>query len=115
LVNVSTRAIHNFVVTGGNPNYTLSKNAGTLLLQQIAKDISPEKMQIISFHPGTIFTDAARDAGYNENSLAWNNGKSTVNVVLWRTLTPFHAVRMFLSSSLPFVLNFKFCLVLERK
>lgn len=83
IVNVSSRAIHNFAVTPNNPNYNLTKNSGSLLLQQIAKDISPEKLQIISFHPGTIFTDAARKAGYNQASLAWNDGKLYELFVQW--------------------------------
>jgi hypothetical protein len=35
----------------------MTKNASTLLLQQIAKDTMPDDMQIISFHPGAISTE----------------------------------------------------------
>jgi NAD(P)-dependent dehydrogenase (short-subunit alcohol dehydrogenase family) len=50
------------------PTYGLTKNAGTLLLQQIAKDTKPEDMQIVSFHPGGVLTESARKGGANENS-----------------------------------------------
>ncbi|KAK3681023.1 hypothetical protein B0T22DRAFT_388608 [Podospora appendiculata] len=75
LVNVSTSAIHNFFTEGDMvPTYSLSKNAGTLLIQQVAKDADPAKLQLISFNPGGILTTAAKNAGYTEDSLAWDDG-----------------------------------------
>lgn len=50
------------------PTYGLTKNASTLLVQQIAKDTAPEDMQIVSFHPGGVLTEAARKQGFDENS-----------------------------------------------
>ncbi len=49
------------------PTYGLTKNAGTLVLQQIAKDVKPEDMQVVSFHPGGILTESVRKLGYTEN------------------------------------------------
>jgi hypothetical protein len=46
------------------PTYGLTKNAGTALIQQIAKDTSADEMQMISFHPGGILTEASRAHGY---------------------------------------------------
>jgi NAD(P)-dependent dehydrogenase (short-subunit alcohol dehydrogenase family) len=40
------------------PAYTLTKMAGTLLFQLVALNVPPEKMQVISFHPGLIYNDA---------------------------------------------------------
>jgi NAD(P)-dependent dehydrogenase (short-subunit alcohol dehydrogenase family) len=54
--------IHDFGATGGMPNYSLTKNASTLALQQVAKDLDSTEVQIVSFHPGAIFTAAARRA-----------------------------------------------------
>lgn len=51
------------------------KNAGTLLLQQMAADIGPDDMQIVSFHPGAIFTSAARGAGYDKTAMNWDDGE----------------------------------------
>ncbi|KAK2044726.1 hypothetical protein LZ31DRAFT_421598, partial [Colletotrichum somersetense] len=45
----------------------LTKAAGTALVQQIAKDTSLHDMQIVSFHPGGVLTESARNVGYNEN------------------------------------------------
>ncbi|KAI1372380.1 NAD(P)-binding protein [Hypoxylon crocopeplum] len=61
LVNLSTMAIQDWNnIVPEIPGYGLTKSAGTLLIQQIAKDTSPKDMQVISFHPGSILTEAVR-------------------------------------------------------
>jgi NAD(P)-dependent dehydrogenase (short-subunit alcohol dehydrogenase family) len=68
LVNISTNASYMWsVMAPERPSYGLTKNAGTLLMQQIAKDTSVKDMQIVSFHPGGVLTDMARAAGVDEN------------------------------------------------
>ncbi|KAK2009472.1 NAD(P)-binding protein [Colletotrichum eremochloae] len=68
LVNVSTIAIYMWTTMGPErPTYGLTKAAGTALVQQIAKDTSSDDMQIVSFHPGGVLTESARNVGYNEN------------------------------------------------
>ncbi|KAK2778613.1 short chain dehydrogenase [Colletotrichum kahawae] len=57
LVSVSTEATHNFTRASLWPAYSTTKNAGTMLLQRIANDTPAEKMQIINFHPGVVYTD----------------------------------------------------------
>jgi hypothetical protein len=32
-------------------------------------------MQIVSFHPGAIFSDTAKALGYNENTIPWDDGR----------------------------------------
>ncbi|KAF4459505.1 short-chain dehydrogenase [Fusarium albosuccineum] len=63
LVNISTMVIHYFDVLGHMPTYSLTKNAGTLLVQLMAKDTPVDKMQCVSFHPGKINTASAQSAG----------------------------------------------------
>ncbi|KAG8404888.1 hypothetical protein J3459_016695 [Metarhizium acridum] len=75
LLNVSTMAIHDFEVASGMPNYSASKNAGTIVVQQIARGVAPSDMQVISFHPGSILTTAAQKSGHTEMSRPWDNGK----------------------------------------
>lgn len=48
------------------PAYGLTKNAGALLLQQIAKDVASGDMQVVSYHPGGVYTESARKAGYED-------------------------------------------------
>lgn len=57
------------------PTYGLTKNAGTALLQQIAKDTSPDVMQAVSFHPGGVLTETARKAGYKEGDVDFDDGE----------------------------------------
>lgn len=65
IVNVSTQSSHGTSHPGiaVRPAYTLSKMAGTLLFQLIAQNTPPEKMQIISFHPGLIYNDTWKGMG----------------------------------------------------
>jgi NAD(P)-dependent dehydrogenase (short-subunit alcohol dehydrogenase family) len=75
LVNVSTCAIHDFEIAAQHLKYSASKSAGTILLQQVAKGFSADDMQVVSFHPRAIFTSAAKDAGYSETTMKWDDGK----------------------------------------
>lgn len=56
------------------PGYQLVKSACTATMQQIARDTPAEKMQMLSFHPSTVFTEAAKMAGYTEDTLPWVDG-----------------------------------------
>jgi NAD(P)-dependent dehydrogenase (short-subunit alcohol dehydrogenase family) len=61
------------------PGYGLTKNSITLLLQQIAKDVSPDKLQIISFHPGMIENDLLRSLGITDKDLPFEDRKSLLS------------------------------------
>lgn len=60
------------------PAYGLSKNAGTLAMQLIAKDTMPEVMQIVSFNPGPVFTPGAELAGISKGDFEFNDGESAL-------------------------------------
>lgn len=49
-----------------------------MLLQRIAKDVSPDDLQIISFHPGGIFTELAEKAGFGPDDPRWDEGLSSL-------------------------------------
>ncbi|EGU75165.1 hypothetical protein FOXB_14326 [Fusarium oxysporum f. sp. conglutinans Fo5176] len=67
LVNISTCAAYMWTTMGPErPTYGLTKNASTLLLQQIAKDTKPNDMQVVSFHPGGVLTESAKRVGGKE-------------------------------------------------
>ncbi|KAH0555674.1 hypothetical protein GP486_006382 [Trichoglossum hirsutum] len=83
IINLSTMAIHNFAIAGSRPNYTATKNAGTLLLQQIARDTPVEKIQIISFHPGLILTEGNRRIGLDEKSAPWDDENLPGHFAIW--------------------------------
>ncbi|KAI1636377.1 putative short-chain dehydrogenase [Biscogniauxia mediterranea] len=83
LVGVSTMAIHDFDIAGTRAGYGLTKNAGSLVLQLIAKDTSPDKMQVVNFHPGGVYTNSARESGNDENSAAWDDVMLPGNFAVW--------------------------------
>lgn len=66
--------LHAFDILGHPPTYSLTKNAGTLVTQLIAKDVPVDKMQVISFHPGKVNTATSRQAGV-PTELSTEDGK----------------------------------------
>ncbi len=73
VVNVSTGAIHDFVLAGAFPSYSLTKNAGTLGIQLIAKDVRPDDMQVVSFNPGLVWTDMTSNL-LEKDKFEWTSG-----------------------------------------
>lgn len=64
------------------PSYSFTKNSAAFFLQQVALHVTAEDMQIVSFNPGQILTDAARNAGYDETSgIDWDDGMKTKSAV----------------------------------
>ncbi|KAK4233217.1 hypothetical protein C8A03DRAFT_48167 [Achaetomium macrosporum] len=77
LVNISSVAIHLFEVEAkAIPTYALTKNSGTLLVQLIANDTDPSDLQIVSFNPGSILSESARNVGFDESSFDWDDGNA---------------------------------------
>lgn len=58
-----------------NPSYALTKNAGTLLSQVIAEHADPEKLQIVSLHPGVVCTPAFAKVGVTPDMLPFDDRK----------------------------------------
>lgn len=52
-----------------------------MLVQQIAKDVPPEELQIVSYHPGGIFTELAEHAGFKKDDPRWDDGKLNCTTV----------------------------------
>ncbi|KAH8650776.1 hypothetical protein BGZ61DRAFT_577634 [Ilyonectria robusta] len=83
IVNVSACAIHDFPTADFSPSYALTKNSGTLLLQQLAREWHSSDIQIVSFHPGAVYTPAAEGFGLKEDSLSWDDGSLPGSVAVW--------------------------------
>jgi NAD(P)-dependent dehydrogenase (short-subunit alcohol dehydrogenase family) len=64
------------------PSYGLTKNAGTMLLQQIAKDVTPDKLQIINFHPGLIHSDIWQVMGVDKSDLPFDD-REYLNIYIY--------------------------------
>ncbi|KPI40251.1 uncharacterized protein AB675_7699 [Cyphellophora attinorum] len=83
IVNISTLCIYDFATPGTKPNYNLMKNAGTLAMQQIARDVPGEKTQIVSFHPGGVFTEASKAAGFTVDMWDWDDEMLPGSFAVW--------------------------------
>lgn len=80
---MATSAIHDWPATKNAPSYGLTKNAGTLLLQQLASEKDPSDTQIVSFHPGAILSPSAMEQGLDEASLNWDDVSLPGSLAVW--------------------------------
>ncbi|KAH6867586.1 putative short-chain dehydrogenase [Thelonectria olida] len=83
VIHLASIAIHESKITGAYPLYGASKSAGTMLLQQVAKDVNPEHLQIISFHPGGIFTELAEQSGFKKDEEEWDDENLPGQFAVW--------------------------------
>ncbi|GIJ99558.1 hypothetical protein Aspvir_001692 [Aspergillus viridinutans] len=83
LVNLASLAIHESKLTGQYPSYAATKSAGTMLVQQIAKDVPPEELQIVSYHPGGVFTELAELAGFKKDDPRWDDENLPGQFAVW--------------------------------
>ncbi|KAK4178039.1 hypothetical protein QBC36DRAFT_325812 [Triangularia setosa] len=85
LVSVSSSMAHN--LDNENPflsTYGATKNAGQVLIQQIARDVGPEKMQIVSFHPGAVYSEGAQTGGVTKDMVDfWDDAALPGNFAVW--------------------------------
>ncbi|KAK6957605.1 hypothetical protein Daesc_000392 [Daldinia eschscholtzii] len=84
LVHVSTGAVHTFENTAPMPTYSMTKHAGALTLQLLASyEIPAKDMQVIIYHPGAIFTEAAERAGFTTETLPWEDVSLPGGFAVW--------------------------------
>ncbi|KAG8165608.1 hypothetical protein KVR01_004160 [Diaporthe batatas] len=77
LINVATNSIHlseesHSIIGAKVPAYALTKNSGALLIQKIAAEVDPEKVQVVSFHPGAVYSGGWEDSGVPQNMLPFD-------------------------------------------
>lgn len=80
LMHVSTMTIHNWPFAKMHASYTASKAAGTAMLQHMANSIPASDMQIINFHPGSVFTPGVEKTGLTRKTMAWDDGKTSTPI-----------------------------------
>ncbi|KAH8821895.1 hypothetical protein F5884DRAFT_769348 [Xylogone sp. PMI_703] len=83
IVNVSTMIIHDTAFSKNQSTYCLSKNACALLLQIVAQETDLSEVQIVSFHPGAIFTPGAKSVGWTEDTIPWDDEDLPGNFAVW--------------------------------
>lgn len=60
------------------PAYILSKMTGTMLFQLIALHVPPEKMQVVTMHPGLVYQDEWKAMGFSPDR--FDSGKIPLRV-----------------------------------
>ncbi|KAG7110945.1 hypothetical protein HYQ45_017360 [Verticillium longisporum] len=68
------------------PAYFLTKTVGQLLLQTIADAADPQKFQVNIFHPGTILSEGAMNAGMTADSLPFDDIKLPSDYGVWAAI-----------------------------
>ncbi|KAH7465368.1 hypothetical protein FOMA001_g17094 [Fusarium oxysporum f. sp. matthiolae] len=82
LLNLATIAIHATQLSVPIPLYSLTKGAGTMMMQHIAMTVPSSEMQIITLEPGLHYTEAfARFT--DENSFQWDDIKLPGDFAVW--------------------------------
>ncbi|KAL7922879.1 hypothetical protein ACQKWADRAFT_291701 [Trichoderma austrokoningii] len=85
LVNISTMAIHHETTVKTYGGYGATKNAGTMTVQMIARGVSPDDMQVLSFHPGAVYTASVAKAGVPESVYEWDDANLPGHYAVWAT------------------------------
>ena len=62
-------------ITAERPEYGMTKMAGTLAMQYIAQDANPDEMQVISYHPGSTYSESWQRFGIPEDFLPFDDSK----------------------------------------
>ncbi|PVH98356.1 NAD(P)-binding protein [Periconia macrospinosa] len=85
LLNVSTAAIHmhGHPLIDTRPAYSVTKGAGTLTIQTLANRIPPEDMQILSYHPGSIYGRAWEDQGISRDAFPFDDDNLPGAFAVW--------------------------------
>lgn len=88
IINVASQAIHIFdesilVLAGKVAAYGLTKNSGALLIQQIAAQADPEKLQVINYHPGVVYAGGWEEAGVPNTILPFDDVSLAGSEAVW--------------------------------
>ncbi|KAH7201486.1 hypothetical protein DER44DRAFT_886621 [Fusarium oxysporum] len=83
LISLSTCVAYMRHYATDRPSYGITKLAGTDYLQQLAPEVSPNKMQISIFHPGIIFNELAAARGMDDTTYPWDDENLPGNFAVW--------------------------------
>ncbi|KAM0553139.1 hypothetical protein ACHAPJ_007689 [Fusarium lateritium] len=69
--------------TADRPAYALTKASGSLFVQLVAKDVSSDEMQIISFHPGMVYAAGWEAFGITKDMLPFDEPELPASFAVW--------------------------------
>ncbi|CAI6339399.1 unnamed protein product [Periconia digitata] len=67
----------------GRPGYSVTKGSGTLAIQSLAYQFTPEEMQVINYHPGAIYGRAWKDQGVPEDGFDFDDPNLPGAFAVW--------------------------------
>ncbi|KAJ6040469.1 hypothetical protein N7444_009374 [Penicillium canescens] len=82
LVNLSSDAINNYAVMGGQRVYAATKASWTCLLQHLASEFPVDEVQIINVHPGGVYTETISQMMTKE-VYDWDDDTLPGNFAVW--------------------------------
>ncbi|KAH6951580.1 hypothetical protein DER45DRAFT_605659 [Fusarium avenaceum] len=82
LLNLSSIVIHATLAAVPVPLYSLTKSAGTMLMQHIAMTVPSSEMQVISLEPGLHYTESF-ERFTDESSFQWDDIKLPGDFAVW--------------------------------
>ncbi|KAF4430521.1 Dehydrogenase reductase SDR family member 2 [Fusarium acutatum] len=82
LLNLSSIVIHDTKMSVPVPLYSVTKSAGTMMMQHIAMTVPSSEMQVISFEPGLHYTESF-ERFTDENSFKWDDIKLPGDFAVW--------------------------------
>ncbi|ERS98796.1 hypothetical protein HMPREF1624_03986 [Sporothrix schenckii ATCC 58251] len=84
-VYVSTNAVnmadHNWLAL--RPDYILSKSTATYAFSLLADGVSPDTLQVLSFHPGMLYSDAWPPLGFTKDMLPFDEMELPAHFAVW--------------------------------
>ncbi|KAJ5746496.1 hypothetical protein N7520_011678 [Penicillium odoratum] len=83
ILNVSSPFVHDQEMAAGFQPYASSKSAFASALQHLATETPLERAQIISFHPGFIYSDGMKSIGCTPQDLDWDDENLPANFAVW--------------------------------
>ncbi|KAJ6119517.1 hypothetical protein N7523_003797 [Penicillium sp. IBT 18751x] len=83
ILNVSSPFVHDQEMAAGFQAYASSKSAFASALQHLATETPLERAQIISFHPGFIYSDGMKSMGCTPEDLDWDDENLPANFAVW--------------------------------
>ncbi|KAK1752793.1 NAD(P)-binding protein [Echria macrotheca] len=88
IINISTQAIHqchkeHVPIVAERPEYSMTKLAGTMVMQYVALDADPDEVQILSYHPGSTYSEAWSSIGVPEEFMPFDDIQLPGNYAVW--------------------------------
>ncbi len=70
-------------MSADRPEYGLTKGTGTWAMQFVAQEVSADEIQILSYHPGVVYSEVWQKMGAPPDSLPFDDAKLAGDFAVW--------------------------------